>query len=173
MGEVGAAAALVLACVFAIASFSKLIRPAATAASFAALRLPRPRELAVTVPVVEAVLALSLVVVPEFAGWVAVALLAAFSAVLARAVVTRSSAPCACFGSSGSEPVSSTELVRNVLLAALAVIASGRAGGVVPSLPALVLTTTAFALGRVALGLLDLRRHVGNVWSTPLPGEPA
>lgn len=173
MDDVARAAAVVLAAVFAMAAVAKLRRPAATSSSFAALGLPQPGMLAYAVPVVEVVLAVALIDAPAPAAWAAIVLLAAFTAVLARAIAKGTGAPCACFGSArrATEPVSSVELVRNAMLAALAVVATGAPAGEVgvPSLPALVIVTVAVAAGRLVLGLVDLRRHGGRIW----PGVPS
>lgn len=172
MDDVARAAAIVLAAVFAVAAVAKLRQPVSTARSFAALGLPAPAVLAYAVPAVEAGLAVALVAVPRAAAWVAIVLLAAFTAVLARSITKGTGAPCACFGSArrASEPVSGVELVRNAMLAALAVIATGAPAGaaLVPPLPALVVVTLLVAAGRVVLALADLRRHGGRIW----PGVP-
>jgi len=171
--DVARAAAIVLAAVFAVAALAKLRRPAATASSFAALGLPLPGALAYAVPAVEALLAVALVAAPAPAAWAAVVLLVAFTAVLARALARGTGVPCACFGSArrATEPVSGAELVRNAMLAALAIVATGAPAGDsgVPSLSALVIVTVAVAAGRLVLGLVDLRRHGGRIW----PGVPS
>jgi uncharacterized membrane protein YphA (DoxX/SURF4 family) len=159
--------------VFAVAAVAKLRQPASAARSFAALGLPASGVLAYAVPAAEAGLAVALVAAPRAAAWAAIALLAAFTAVLARAVIKGTGAPCACFGSArrASEPVSGVELVRNAMLAALAVVATGAPAGAasVPTLPALVVVTLLVAAGRVVLALVDLRRHGGSIW----PGVPS
>ena len=173
MDDVARAAAIVLAAVFAVAAVAKLRQPATTTSSFAALGLPSPSVLTYAVPAVEAVLAVALVIAPAPAAWAAVVLLAAFTVVLARAIAKGTGAPCACFGSArrATEPVSGVELVRNAMLAALAIVATGAPAGDtgVPSLPALVIVTVAVAAGRLVLGLVDLRRHGGRIW----PGVPS
>jgi hypothetical protein len=174
--DVARAAALALSAVFAVAAVAKVLHHGATVRSFGALGLPVPGVLSIAVPVVEAALAVSLLTWPAVGAWASIALLVAFTAVLARAVARGVDAPCACFGSArgsgdGGESVSSVELVRNAMLAALAVIASGASAGVGgggvlvrwPSLPALVMVSVAVCVGRVVLALLELRRH-GRVW---------
>lgn len=171
--DVARAAALVLAAVFAVAAVAKLRQPTATSSSFAALGLPAAGLLAYAVPAVEAALAVALVVAPAPAAWAGLVLLAVFTLVLARAIARGTDAPCACFGSArrAREPVSGVELVRNAMLAALAIVATGAPTGDtgVPSLPALVIVTLAVAAGRLVLGLVDLRRHGGRIW----PGVPS
>lgn len=131
--DIGMAAAGVLAVIFAWAGAAKLSRPAATATGFAALGLPRPKVLARTVPAVELVLGVALLSAPSPAAAAALALLAGFSAVLARALRRGVAVPCACFGQPGGPPLSLVDLIRNALLAALAVAAL--AAGLEPHLP--------------------------------------
>ncbi len=129
MEAVGRAAAVILAGVFALAAFAKLRRRPATTASFRDLRLPAPATLAVAVPVVEALVAALLVAQPRVGAALALALLAGFSMVIVRAVAAGAEVPCACFGSTGQRPVSTRELMRNGVLAALAVLATGAGPG--------------------------------------------
>jgi uncharacterized membrane protein YphA (DoxX/SURF4 family) len=174
VSELGQAAALVLAAVFAWAAVAKVAARPATAASFRGLGLPAPAALAVAVPVVEVVLALGLVAAPAPASFAALAVLLAFSVVIGRAVARGSTVGCACFGGGAEDrPVSVLELVRNGGLGALAIVASGAGAGSAlwPSLPAAVLVTVLVALARVGLAAAELRQAGGHVLSTPLPGE--
>ncbi|MEA3075463.1 MAG: hypothetical protein QOF60_371 [Actinomycetota bacterium] len=167
------AAALVLAAVFVWAAVAKVRGRDATVASFRGLGLPGPGVLAVVVPVVEIGLAVGLVVMPSVAGWLALALLAAFTVVIGRAIARGVEVGCACFGSAANDrPVSPLEVVRNAGLAALAVVATGATGDALwPALPAMVVVTVVVALGRVGLAMAELRMTGGHVFSTPLPGE--
>jgi uncharacterized membrane protein YphA (DoxX/SURF4 family) len=167
------AAALVLAVVFLWAAVAKVRDRAGTAASFRGLGLPAPAALAVAVPVVEVALAVGLVVRPSIAGWLALALLVAFTLVIAGAIARGVEVGCACFGSAANDrPVSTLEVVRNAGLAALAVVATGASGDALwPALPAIVIVTVVVALGRVGLAMAELRMAGGHVFSTPLPGE--
>lgn len=167
--DVARASALVLAAVFGAAAVAKAARPRTTRESLSALGLPVPAILAIAVPAVEGLLAVVLVLAPKPAARVSLVVLALFTAFLWRAVARGTAAPCACFGSSRSEPVSSTEIVRNALLLALAVVAEGAPSPGWPGLPALVVVTLATAMGRVLLALLDLRRRTGSLW----PGVPS
>ena len=176
MTDLARAAALVLAAIFAWAAVAKATARAATAASFGGLGLPAPPALAAVVPVVEAALAVALVVAPGVAAFAALGLVIAFSAVVGRAVARGSTVGCACFGAGGAaddRPVSVLEIVRNGGLGALAVVATAAGSGPAlwPALPALVIITVAVALGRVALAAADLRRQGGHLLATPLPGE--
>lgn len=178
MRDVGGAAALVLAVVFAWAAVAKFRSPAETAASFHGLHLPAASLLARAVPIVEVGVAGGLLLAPALAAWVALALVLAFSLVIVRAVAAGSTVTCACFGASPAasedtaRPVSTVEVVRNAGLGGLAIVASGAAAGSVrTSLPALVIVSVLVALSRVGFAAADLRRLGGHVLATPLPGE--
>jgi uncharacterized membrane protein YphA (DoxX/SURF4 family) len=147
-------AALFLAGVLALAGVAKLRDRPGTVRSFRALGLPAP--LATAVPVVELLLAAGLVVLPGWSAAVALAVLAAFTTFLARAVRDGVAAPCNCFGSTGGAAVSAVELVRNLLLAAVAVVALTAGGPRRPSLVAVGTAVAAAVAGRVTL--VALRR---------------
>lgn len=115
-------APVVLAVVLAAAAGSKLASPTRTLDSFEALGLPRPRTLAIGVPLVELVTAVALVAAPEVGAALAIALLAAFSAFLSRQVAQGSDEPCACFGQVRTRPISRVDLVRNGVLIGLAAV---------------------------------------------------
>ena len=155
MDGLGYACAVLLAAVFVRAGAAKLARPAATGTTFAALGLPAAATVARGVPVVELVVSAALLAVPRVGAVAALVLLAVFSAVLARAVHAGLATPCNCFGSARADPVSSTDLVRNVLLATLALAALAASRPRVPSLPAAVISLVAFGAGVAAL---DVRR---------------
>jgi len=121
MGGFGYVCALVLAAVFVRAAAAKLARRDQTAESFAALRLPAARPLAHLVPVLELVLAVVLIAAPRVGGIAALVLLVAFTAVLVRAITSGVGAPCNCFGAASAEPISCADVLRNLLLASLAV----------------------------------------------------
>ena len=129
--------------------------------------------LARIVPVVEVLLALALVARPAIAAWPALVLLGAFTFVIWLAIARGVAAPCSCFGTARKEPVSTNEIVRNGMLAGLAIVASAAHGSAAwPGLPQLVLVTVATALGRVGLALADFRRQGGRIFPT-MPGQPS
>lgn len=179
MSDLGGAAAIVLAVVFAWAAVAKFRAMAETTVSFHGLGLPAAAVLARVVPVVELVVAAGLLAVPATVAWPALALVVAFSLVIARAVASGSTVVCACFGGAPAtggddqpRPVSVVELVRNAGLGALAIVASGAGPGTVEtSLPAVVIVSVLVALARVAFAAVDLRSVGGHVFTTPLPGE--
>ena len=172
MSGVGYVAACVTAGVLAWAGVAKWQRPRGTAASFAGLGLPAPEVLARAVPVAELSVAAGLVVVPRAGAVAALVLLAAFTAVLARAVAGGVGVGCACFGAAATRPVSSVELVRNAGLMALAAAALGASAPVRPAVEDVILVSTAVVVGVVGLAALDLRRTIGRVWDNRLAGEP-
>jgi hypothetical protein len=169
VAELGRAAALVLAAVFAVAGAAKALRPGPTAQTFTALRLPAPELLSAAVPAAELVLALLLVLRSPFGGLVALALLALFSAVLARQLRQGATLACGCFGSAGREPISVAHLVRNMLLAVLALAALAAPDQpVMPSLPAVIAATTAAVTGLVAVALVRVRLVTGRLLAVEL-----
>lgn len=166
--EIGTVAAWLLAGVFAWAGAAKARRPLDTAAALRRLGLPAARPLAVAVPGVELGLALVLVVRPAAGGVAALVLLAAFSAVIGRAVRLQLDVGCGCFGSARNGPVSGVELLRNGLLAVLALAALAAPAPVTPDLPALVTATSAAVVGLVVLALVEVRRAGGALLATIL-----
>ena len=120
-----------LAAVLLLAGITKLFSPAATRDSAQAFGLPRAlaRLVAPLLPLLELATALLLLGdrTATVGSWLAVALMAAFTLVVALAVARRRSVACNCFGTFSAEPVSRRTLVRNVALltASGAVAAAG------------------------------------------------
>jgi uncharacterized membrane protein YphA (DoxX/SURF4 family) len=168
MGEVGAAAALLLAALFAWTGARKAVRPEATAASFRALGIPRAAVTARVLPIAELLIAALLVVAPRAGALLAVVALAGFSLVLGRALANGVEAGCGCFGATATDPVSAADLVRNAFLAGGATVAGLTASARIPSLPATVLVAGAALTGVLVMALLRLRARVGGVF----PHEP-
>jgi uncharacterized membrane protein YphA (DoxX/SURF4 family) len=121
----GTACAVALAVVLAVAAAAKVRDLAATAASFAALGLPRPAAMARVVPVSEGGIAVVLVLVPVLGGFLALVLLAFLTTFLASRLIAGVRAPCSCFGSRRSDPISAANLVGNGFLVLLALGALG------------------------------------------------
>ncbi len=129
---------LTLAVVLAVSAGAKLRAPVAFEDAFVSLRVPSwvPRRLTSrALPWVEAALGALLVVAPSAllvgaAGLVA-ALLATYTALIARALTFAEPVDCACFGALGSQAVGRVTLVRNLLLLVLAGVAVwvGLSGG--------------------------------------------
>lgn len=164
MSDVGYAAAVVLAVVFAWAGTAKLADRHRTATTLAALGLPRASLLGTALPIVEIALGAGLLAVPATAAYAALALLAAFTTFLVRAVGTGVPVPCGCFGSASARPVSAVEIARNLLLGAAAVVATFATGPRVPGPGAVLVALAATAIGAAALaGAGSRRRATGAV----------
>lgn len=173
---VGSLSALTLALVFALAAVTKLLAPGRTAEEFAALDLPRPAAAARIVPPIELALAAGLLLRPALAAPAALALLVAFTAVLARVVRSGRSVTCGCLGPLSRRPVTGRTLARNGLLMALAVLvmAASATSDATPALPdpaLLVAGGTAAALVGLVAQLWLLRAQIGRLWSVELAGE--
>jgi len=155
--SLGDTAALFLGIVFAAAGIAKWRTPSATEASFRAFGLARPAFLARAVPVIEMVTGLGLVAAPRFFSLVALALLVVFTTVLLRGLRAGVAVGCTCFGSTGHKPVSSLDVIRNTLFAALALGAAllSETGFANPSLPAAIFIGGGAA---AATGLFALAR---------------
>jgi hypothetical protein len=129
----GYACALALAGVLVVAAVAKVRDPAATARSFEALGVPRPRTMARVVPAVEGGTAVVLVLTPALGGLVALGLLGFFTTFLVSRLVAGVRAPCSCFGSIRHDPLSAANLVGNAFLLLLAVGALLSSGPQVPA----------------------------------------
>lgn len=164
MREIGYAAAIVLSGLFLTAAGTKLARRHAVRRDFSAMALPGATTLSWGVPMAELALAAALLTKPRLGGALALVALAAFSAVLVRAVRLGVVTPCGCFGTARSEPVSVTELVRNGMLAILAVGALAGGRPTLPSLEAVMAVTLAVATGAMVLALVDLGRQLGGAF---------
>lgn len=133
---------LSLAGVLLLSGAAKLGDRRATRDALTALRVPALVPAAATaaaLPVVELALGVLLLVAP--AGWlvpvavVVLALMLAYTVVIARALGFDEPVTCSCFGSLGRHDVDRTTLARNVLLSVLAAVAVAYAlaGGSAPS----------------------------------------
>ncbi|MBS1265129.1 MAG: hypothetical protein MAG471_00960 [Acidimicrobiaceae bacterium] len=120
-GLVGRLAAAVLAVVFVVAAGAKLRDPLATRRTLVGFGLPGPRLLAVVLPVTEGATALLLLVNPRTGGPCAVALLAAFTTLIAGRLLAGHHDACGCFGAWSSRPLSWRDIARNLILIGLGV----------------------------------------------------
>jgi thiol-disulfide isomerase/thioredoxin/uncharacterized membrane protein YphA (DoxX/SURF4 family) len=116
---------LLLAAVFALAAVMKLADRAGTRTAVGEFGVPEPLRgsVAALLPVAELAVAGALLV-PGAARWGAlggVALLAAFIAAMGRSMARGEAPDCHCFGALASEPVGWRTLLRNLLLAAVAI----------------------------------------------------
>ena len=121
METVHAPIGVLLGGIFAVAGASKLLHRDEFARALAGYRLARPVRLVTwAVPLLEIAVGAALIAGLPAAGWVALALLAAFSVALAVELAS-GSAPPACGCLPGSRAPGPLSLVRNAGLAAIAV----------------------------------------------------
>jgi uncharacterized membrane protein YphA (DoxX/SURF4 family) len=119
---IGYAAAVALAAIFAIAAVAKLRDVSATERDFAGLGIPRASFFARFVPIAELSIVALLLIVPPAGAIAALVSLAFFTTFLIGRLRAGVRAPCACFGSSRAQPISVRDVIRNLLLMALAVV---------------------------------------------------
>ena len=150
MASLALAARIVVAVALIVAGVQKLrvgrsLRPQVAAFGVPAGIAP---VVAVTLPVVEFVTGLSLLVFvrSSLPAWVALGLLALFTGAVAANLASGRRVPCPCFGTSMSD-VSPGSLVRNSWLVALAVVGTGSITGA---------TATSVIIWTVLLGLATL-----------------
>jgi hypothetical protein len=154
----GYACALLLAAVFVRAAAAKVARPAQTAVTFAALGVPGAAATARAVPIVELVVAGALLAASSVGAIAALLVLVGFTALLSKAVLSGLQTPCNCFGAARAEPVSWSDVARNVMLAGLAALALRASGPVLPRPAAAVAAAALFAGGYGVLAALRARR---------------
>jgi hypothetical protein len=99
-----------------------------------------------------------LLAAPRAGAVAALLTLAAFTALLARAVRSGLETPCNCFGAARADPVSWLAVVRNMLLAGLAILALAAPRPVVPSPSAVLAAAALLAGGYATLAALGRRR---------------
>jgi hypothetical protein len=139
------------------AAVAKIRRPDFTRESFARLGLRWPDSLAVAVPAVELVVAVLLVAWPPAGGAAALVLFVAFTVVLVRVVRSGAHVGCACFGSPRVESVSWADVVRNVGLVVMSVLAMSAPAAGWPGIAALAVTAAFVVAGAfVVQGLRPL-----------------
>ena len=150
---VGYAAAVALAAIFAIAAVAKLRDVSATERDFAGLGVPRASFFARFVPLAELSIVALLLIVPPAGAIAALVSLAFFTTFLIGRLRAGVRAPCACFGSSRAQPISVRDVIRNLLLMALAVVslATDRPTAITPLDALAVLAVTAVAGGALHL----------------------
>ena len=119
---VGYAAAVALAAIFAIAAVAKLRNLAATERDFIGLGLPRASFFARFVPLAELSIVALLLIVPPAGAIAALISLAFFTTFLIGRLRAGVHAPCACFGASKAQPISALDVIRNLMLMALAIV---------------------------------------------------
>jgi len=120
----GAVASVVTGLVFLVSGASKLASPQAWRAGATGLGVPW--ALARPVPFAEVALGAGLAVVWQrgVLAWFAVAMLLAFTALLALRLAQGSRPVCACFGSWSAKPIGARHVVRNAAFLAVALAAA-------------------------------------------------
>ncbi len=116
--------AWLLAGVFTAAAAVKFGDPLGTRRTLGEFGLPRPALLARVLPATEAATALLLVVDPRVGGQCAVALLVAFTTLIAGRLLAGHRDACGCFGTWSKRPLSWRDPARNGALVTLGVIAA-------------------------------------------------
>lgn len=164
----GTAAAVVLALVLVFAAGSKARDRVGTQRSFTALGVPAPRVAAVVVPLIELATAVALLLRPAVGAVVALVVLAFFTTFLAGRLRAGVTAPCRCFGGTGTRPLSVVELVRNGELALLAIAALAAPHPEQPTVADLVVLAAVVVVGAAGLALVRRRTH-GTVSSSDGP----
>jgi uncharacterized membrane protein YphA (DoxX/SURF4 family) len=153
----GYCAAVALAAIFAMAGIAKLRDLPATLEQFTALGLPRAGVFTRIVPLAELALVTLLLVVPAVGAIFAMITLAFFTTFLIGRVRAGVVAPCACFGATVSTPLSMIDVLRNLMLFALAAASLMATRPTRPSLADLA--CIAMAIGGGAIVLRVLRRR--------------
>jgi hypothetical protein len=135
--ELGATTALVaritLAAAFGLSATTKLAQRPSFARGLENFGVPASTALSWALPPVEAGLAVLLVTVRDEAwpAYLAIAVLAVFTAAVVANLAGGDPAPCPCFGppGAGARPVSAATVARNGYLVALAVLGTGSTDG--------------------------------------------
>jgi len=143
--------AVMLAAVFVRAGAAKLARPKETSAGFRALGVPKPDWLARLVPVVELVLAVTLMAAPRGGAIGSLLVLGVFTRFLGRALAAGSTAPCNCFGTAHADPISLADVVRNLVLGGLAAVAVSAPRPESPEILAVVMAVTLAGAGLLVM----------------------
>jgi hypothetical protein len=135
--DLGATVALVarmtLAATFGLSAATKVTHRPEFARALRDFGLPGSDALSWTLPLVEGGLGLALVLVPGAAwpAFLAIAVLALFTAAVVANLIGERPAPCPCFGppTAGDRPVSAATVARNGYLVAVAVLGTGSTDG--------------------------------------------
>ena len=176
MALAAAAARLVLAAVFGVAALAKIADRPGTLRSLREFgvgqRLAGP--VAVLLPLAELAVAAGLLVgaSARVAAAGALVLLAAFTAAAGLAMRRGRSPDCHCFGQLGSEPVGRETLVRNGLLAALAVVVLATPAGTLLE-PAPIVVAAVLLAGGLSRSRKRVATGSGRLLESPPVSSPA
>ena len=139
--------AVYLAIILVWAATLKLQNRATTVDDFRQLGIPGSSLVARLLPAVELLVAGGLLIFPGWAGVAAFFLLAAFTSILVTIIRSGQQLSCSCFGRSSRSPVTKFDIARNVVLLALAILASTLDHLVQPTIGDLVVITGITAAG--------------------------
>lgn len=153
--------AVLLAATFVVAAHFKSVDRVGVVESFDAMGLAAPEVLSRLVPLAEVFVAAILVAVPWVGSTLALALLAAFTLVLARLKASGQTIACRCFGAASAERISSAQLIRNGMLIAAAIVGIG-AERVVPTAAELATGVGLFAAGAAINAACHRRSGAGS-----------
>jgi len=156
-GGLGTVMSVASAVVWALAAVGKLTHRAETASDFAGLGLRGAAVLVVAVPAAELAAAGLLLWRPQVGGAVALALLVVFTGVIVRALARGVETGCGCFGSRRPSALGPADVVRNALLAAFAVVATGAHRLVAPSAADAVVGVALVLVAAAVLGIAQRR----------------
>ncbi|MFN0089416.1 MAG: MauE/DoxX family redox-associated membrane protein [Acidimicrobiales bacterium] len=149
--------ALGLAALLAFAAAMKLRDLHAATAALAGLGFARARVWAPAAAATELATALLLVLWPPLGAVVGLALLTFFTVTIAERLRRGLRAPCGCFGAVSTHPLSVVDIVRNVGLFALALLALFSQGPHRPTLVGSAAVVACISAGAVGLTLLRRR----------------
>ena len=158
----GTVMAVASAAVWALAALGKALHRGETSEAFAGLGLRGAPALAVAVPAAELATAALLLWRPQIGGVVGLALLAVFTGVIVRALARGVDTGCGCFGSRRPSPLGPADVVRNALLAAFAVLATGARRLTAPSAGDVVVGIVLVFVAATVLGIAQRRLVPGR-----------
>lgn len=164
-------AALSLAVVFVYSASVKLRSPRSLARAVIASGLPGEKLISRLVPALELIAAGLLIIRPQLGALLAGLLLAVFTAFIASLIARGIEVSCGCFGANDTQTVAISDIVRNLMLGALAVVAFGTAGPATFAIEEVIAITTAIALGAVVIAAWRTREQLGQFFDNRLPGD--
>jgi Methylamine utilisation protein MauE len=166
MASIASVSALIVSLTLVWAAIAKLRNPASGEDAFAQLGFASLARFHRLVPLIEIVIAGGLLIRPRIGGGAALVLFIVFTVALASALRRANGATihCGCFGAHDHSPVTSTSIVRNVMLMMLCVLSFG-AARFSPDIAGVIAIGSAIATGLMVMSLIDLRRATGSVFN--------
>lgn len=169
--ELAYLAALTLAIAFAYSATAKARDRQPTKRAIQAAGLPASGGITVVVTAAELAIAITLVLRPAIGGALALGLLTLFTLFIVYLLARRIDVSCGCFGANATNSVSEVDLVRNGVLLALSIVATGVARPTGFAIEELIAATTAVAIVALVLTAVATRRELGQFFDNRLPGE--